>query len=161
MTTGGRFRGDRVKGADYFDDKMTDNAHAGIFTGFDGLEDYDNVAVHPMQDGVNVSMHCRACNKQCNVLLEWPELFIAANAPETGVKPPGWEYSNVNKALYPDLKCQCGATAAPIVTPDWAGRQIQGALQSGLLTEEQLRRDPRVQQVNTIVRQRQQGQRHF
>lgn len=155
MTTGGRFTGSRTRGVDYFDDKMTDTKSAGIFQG-DGIDDYDRVDNHVTQEGVSSSMHCRACNKQCNITLEWPELFIAAHTPATGIMPSGWQRSDANRALYPELKCQCGALASPIVTPEWAEKQVRAALQSGLLTEEQLARDPQVQAVQQMVAQRRQ-----
>lgn len=153
MADGGRYKGPRDARADYFDDYMGDNSPPTIFDG-DGMRDYDTVRTTAAQEGIIVEMHCRSCSKGARIVLEWPELFIVAHAPATNMLPAGWKRSDVNSSTYPDLKCSCGSLCCPMVSPDWAAKQVKSALESGLLTRERLASEPAVQHVQQMLQQR-------
>jgi hypothetical protein len=153
---GGPYKGQRERGIDYFDDIMSDNSIPAIFDtdlGGGGMRDYEKVSSQPNQSGVTVHMHCRACPSPAEIHIDWTELFMVAMAPRSQMLPQGWRRSEVNQAAYPDLRCNCGATCAPIITPDWAQKQVDAALRGGLVTPQQLAADPQVRQVQAILAQ--------
>jgi hypothetical protein len=153
MADGGKYKGPRDGRADYFDDYMGDNAPPAIFDG-DGMRDYDAVRSTATQKGIVVDMHCRACSKSARIELEWPELFVVGHADQTDILPAGWKRSAPNGAAYPEVKCACGAVCSPVVTPDWAAKQVEAALKSGLLSRETLASDEGVQQLGRIIASR-------
>ncbi len=153
MADGGVYRGNRVDGADYFDDVMGDNEVPEIFRG-SGMEKMEKVVPEPTPAGMYLNMQCRppGCGAEKKIFVPWPELFVVANAPKTGVLPPDWKRSEINQAPVPDLACsRCGTAVSPVIPPDWAARQVDAALQRGWLTVEQLNADPLVQQVRAAV----------
>lgn len=161
MADGGMFRGSRLEGADYFDDVMGDNTVPEMFRG-GGMESLEDIKAHPSAQGMILDMHCRppGCGAQKRVIVEWPELFVIAHLPQTGMIPPGWRRSDVNHAVVPELACQrCGAPVAPVITHDWAQRQLNAALQRGLTTPAELNADPRVRGLAQALQQAQAQQR--
>lgn len=155
MADGGMFRGSRVQGADYFDDVMGDNEIPEMFRG-GGMESLEKVVAHSTPEGMMLDMHCRppGCGAQKGVLVGWPELFIIAHLPQTGIRPQGWRRSEVNHAVVPELACsRCGAPVAPVITHDWAQKQIDAALQAGHTSMEALRSDPQVQRLAQVLAQ--------
>lgn len=158
MADGGVYRGNRVDGADYFDDVMTDNTVPEMFRG-GGMESLEDVKSQASPAGMILDMHCRppGCGSKKRVIVEWPELFIISQLPKTGAAPPGWRRSDINNAVIPELTCQrCGAPVAPVITYDWAHRQLNAALQQGLTSVQALNADPRVQQLQHAMQARQQ-----
>jgi len=148
MPQGGIYRGNREPNVDYFDDIMGDNSVPTIFSG-SGMEQLESIQATSNPQGVMVDMMCRppGCGKPVKILLEWPELFIAAHAPATGIVPYGWERSEENMMPYPRMNCsRCGNLIAPMVPPQWAKRQVDSALEAGLITQEELLANPVVQQ---------------
>lgn len=153
---GGPYKGDRAQGVDYFDDIMGDNSIPAIFDtdmGGGGMRDYEKVSSHASKSGVKVNMHCRACPAPAEIDIDWTELFLVAMAPRSGILPQGWRRSEVNQAAYPELRCNCGAICAPIITPDWAQKQLDAALRGGLITSQQLAADPQVRHVQGMLSQ--------
>ncbi len=153
---GGPFKGQRIAGVDYFDDIMGDNSIPAIFDtdlGGGGMRDYEKVSATPNAQGIEVNMHCRACPMPAKIDIDWAELFLVAMAPRSGVLPDGWRRSEANAAAYPDLRCNCGAVCAPIISPDWAQKQIDAALRGGLLNIQVLQNNPQVRQVQGLLNQ--------
>lgn len=156
MADGGRYRGSRDSAGDYFDDVMGDNSVPSMFqTDMGGIGEYEGMKERATEQGLVITMHCRppGCGKPREVTISWGELFLVANLPQTGRLPQGWQISQVNQAAYPDLNCNCGQTVAPMITPDWASRQVELAMNGGLITQEQLARDPQVMAVVGSVQQ--------
>lgn len=145
---GGPFRGQREHNVDYFDDIMGDNSAPAIFDGGvakqGGIRNYDGIQEKTTAAGVEVMMHCRACNLENKISIPWTELYIVAHAPQSGLLPQGWRRSDVNMAPYPETFCPCRTLCAPIVQPDWAARKVDSALRAGLITHQGLMSDPAV-----------------
>jgi len=147
------FKGARVQGGDYFDDKLTEDA-GGVFAGL-GIDDYEGVKEQVSPDGLTIRMNCRACNKPREVTLDWKELtIVGSNGPgKSLVMPPGWDYSRNNAKLYPaNIPCNCGAALCPQITPDEAKQRVVDAVSQGLVQPAQVQ--AWVQQVDLY---RQQG----
>lgn len=156
MADGGRYRGSREHGADYFDDVMGDNRAPEIFrTDMGGIGEYDDVKEHATEEGIVIVMHCRppGCGKPRQVTLTWGELFVVAHAPQTNILPSGWRISEVNHAPCPSLPCNCGRQIEPIVPVDWAWKQVNLALQGGFTSQQALMGDPEVRRVQAIMQQ--------
>ncbi len=158
----GVWQGSREPNAEYFDDVMGNNEDTGIFTGSDGMQDYDGLKPSKTREEVTVKMHCRMCNNGLVVGIEWPELYLIATSPQTGLLPRGWQRSAKNAAAFPaDIKCggPCGGAAIPLmVPPDWAKQQIANAINQNLITEEWLMAQPPVQALLAEMQRRTQMQ---
>jgi len=161
MADGGVYRGSRESSADYFDDVMGDNRAPEMFrTDMGGIGEYDDIKSQATPEGIMIIMHCRppGCGKPRQAVLAWGELFVVAHAPQTNILPSGWRVSEVNHAPCPGLKCNCGEAFEPIIPIDWAYRQVNLALQGGLVTQQQLMGDPEVRRVMQAMQQTQQQQ---
>ena len=155
MSDGGLYRGHREDGCDYFDDVMGDNDVPAIFaTPGGGLGEYESIKTEATPDGMAVRMHCRppGCGQPRGIEITWAELFIIANAPQTGILPDGWARSETNASCYPAIQCRCGQPIAPMISPGWAGRQLNDALQANQTSQQALAQDPQVQRLQTMMR---------
>ena len=144
----GLYKGPRQEGVDYFDDYALDTEHA-IFKG-EALDDYDKVKTHKTKDGITAEAHCRYCSKGAELSIEWPELFVVAQVPATGLLPNDWSRGEENPSPYPNLHCPCGNGPQngllPIfIAPDWAEKELASAIRSNLVNPEQLIQHPMVQ----------------
>jgi len=161
MADGGRYKGAREPGVDLFDDIMGDNRTPDIFrTPEGGMDEYESVRVtqDPTGKGINISMNCRppGCGARRMIGVTWPELFLIANAPRTGLLPQGWEKSRVTNNPQPILECNCGQLVQPQVPSDWAQRQVSSALQQGVVDMATIENDPMVRQVIAQAQMQQQ-----
>ena len=161
MSDGGMYKGHRADGCEYFDDIMGDNSVPDIFaTPMGGMKEYEGIKAEVVPTGVVVSLNCRppGCGHRREVNISWGELCAIAHAPQTNWLPPGWARSEPNQAAYPTTTCACGQPVAPMIRPQWAGSQVDAALQGGLVSQQMLQADPIVQQLQQRVQQAQMQQ---
>lgn len=163
MSQGRPWDGARDPNCDYFDDVMGDNDTVGIFQG-GAMERREKVAKKKTREGLQTALDCRYCNASCKVMFEWPELFIVAMLPTTsqlwqgGLLPQGWKHSEVNGSVYPEVPCnKCGGIIGVHFTPDIAQREIEGAIKSGVISEQWLQQQPAVASLLGQVGQAQQA----
>jgi hypothetical protein len=131
----GGYNGQRMDGAEYFDDIMEQDR--GLYGDAEGLTEYDRVDTKMTPEGIEVAMNCRNCGRPAKIVIEWPELFVAAN----GIVPSGWQPSAANGTMYPALTCpKCSErdTLCPHMTPDEAQRYLRSAASRNLVTQQQL-----------------------
>ncbi len=163
MTIGRPWDGPRDPNCDYFDDYMGDNEAPAIFG--PGMKDYDGVRTQKSRQGLQSRFHCRACSLDVVLDVEWHELFIISMMPVTEqisgqpLVPQNWTISEVNRAAYPNMHCRCGALCALMFTPLECQKEVETAIASRVLDEQQLRAHPAVQAIhNMIMEARQRAQ---
>lgn len=159
MTMGRPWDGQRDPNADYFDDYMGDNEAPGMFG--PGMKDYDRVQVQKNRQGLTCRFHCRGCSADVVLDVEWHELYVVSMMPVTSdlmgggnpILPPQWTLSDVNRSAYPAMKCnKCGALCALHFTPGECRREIESAIESRILGEQQLRAHPAVAGILDMLR---------
>lgn len=134
------YKGKRIEEAEYFEDVLNGADH-GILKGA-GLADYDSIKETIEKEGVHVVLNCRLCNSKRGIILEWPELYwVGSNGPGMPLLlPQGWALSQNNGTAVLQAQCpRCGKPGLAVhVTPEEARRNIQSAVNSGLLEPRQL-----------------------
>lgn len=140
----GKYRGARDPRCDYFDDIMGSVDEAGIFNTdhpAEGIRDFENVQVQRERGGLRINVPMRHQSGRGDLLVSWGELYVIAECPKTGILPPGWQRSELNRAAFPD------EYPPLVIAPDWARNQLKRAADDGVLVASDLQADPNYQML--------------
>lgn len=132
-------KGQRIPGADYFDDHGESGSDTGIFEHSGGAEAYEGEKRKRTREGIEIEFSCKTCGARKNLVLDWRELTIVGSnmpgMPGPLILPEGWAQSQTTGVPGNVVVCSTCRKLANVfpVTPDAARAEITKAIDGGLL----------------------------